>query len=469
MGILLVNVQQMLFIQTYADKPIAIGPEDTGVWAHWWLLDSLFDLKFFTLFTFLFGFSFVLQKDGILTGGGNLNRIYSRRLILLAVFGVIHAIYFYYADVLFMYALAGFTLLACHNFTAAKLFKTGLVLTGISVMLIFALEGLDQLSKLVLLICIFVFVATAVLLRLKPVLNFSAYLAIILLSCLSLMYLQSAPVQIANDQYVHDQANAYESYSVGSIYQKTNGLTPTWPPESMEAISNNLSEVEKNTIEVLIFRHGPQQLIQSLRLDKFLSLSVIGFVLYFYWRIAGLFFLSAALASYGLHNIKDSQWQRLRTLFFIAGLLLTLWASGLEASLIKAGGATLPLATLTHEVSALLIAAGILSQFYLWRSSAFISGIGAYLASGGRMALTNYISQSVIMAWVAGPLGLQLFGKVSHWQAFILALSVFLVLVFASHLWLRYFSMGPLEWLWRCGTYMRWFSLIKDDSQKKKH
>jgi uncharacterized membrane protein YeiB len=37
-----------------------------------------------------------------------------------------------------------------------------------------------------------------------------------------------------------------------------------------------------------------------------------------------------------------------------------------------------------------------------------------------------------------------------------LAVVVFVLLASLSHAWLRHYRMGPLEWLWRCGTYWRW-------------
>ncbi len=81
------------------------------------------------------------------------------------------------------------------------------------------------------------------------------------------------------------------------------------------------------------------------------------------------------------------------------------------------------------------------------------------MAAPGRMALSNYISQSLIGVLLFYGLGLGLgtsFGLVS---IELTALIVFLVQIACSTLWLRQFRFGLLEWLWRILTYGRYFSL----------
>lgn len=83
------------------------------------------------------------------------------------------------------------------------------------------------------------------------------------------------------------------------------------------------------------------------------------------------------------------------------------------------------------------------------------SALFTMLAAPGRMALTNYISQSLIGILLFYGLGLGLgtgFGLIC---IELTALIVFLVQILLSCLWLRYFRFGPLEWLWRI-LGMRW-------------
>ena len=76
-----------------------------------------------------------------------------------------------------------------------------------------------------------------------------------------------------------------------------------------------------------------------------------------------------------------------------------------------------------------------------------------WLAPVGRMALTVYLLQSLISTWVFYGYGLGWFGEVSRaWQV-VYVLAVFAGLVLFCHLWLARFRYGPMEWLWRWGSY----------------
>ena len=69
------------------------------------------------------------------------------------------------------------------------------------------------------------------------------------------------------------------------------------------------------------------------------------------------------------------------------------------------------------------------------------------LSYPGRMSLTNYILQSLVLSLIYGPWGLGLFQKLEFWKSFIIAILVWLSLLVASKLLLSRFSKGPAEWL----------------------
>ena len=75
-----------------------------------------------------------------------------------------------------------------------------------------------------------------------------------------------------------------------------------------------------------------------------------------------------------------------------------------------------------------------------------------WLAPAGRMALTNYLTQSVIASAVFYGYGLGLWGMPRAQQA-LFVFVVFGLQVLFSHWWLARFRYGPLEWLWRWATY----------------
>lgn len=77
------------------------------------------------------------------------------------------------------------------------------------------------------------------------------------------------------------------------------------------------------------------------------------------------------------------------------------------------------------------------------------------LAPFGRMALTNYLIQSLVMALVFLGHGLALYGMGRAAQLGFAAVLLGAQIVF-SHLWLANFRYGPAEWLWRAITYLQW-------------
>lgn len=74
------------------------------------------------------------------------------------------------------------------------------------------------------------------------------------------------------------------------------------------------------------------------------------------------------------------------------------------------------------------------------------------LAPTGRMALTNYLVQSAICAFVFLGYGLGLMGRVSPLVAAGMAFLIFALQLGASWLWMRRFAYGPAEWLLRAVT-----------------
>jgi uncharacterized protein len=75
------------------------------------------------------------------------------------------------------------------------------------------------------------------------------------------------------------------------------------------------------------------------------------------------------------------------------------------------------------------------------------------LAPVGRMALSNYLSQSVIGVLLFYGYGLGLIGKVGPARCVALTLGIFCVQIVLSRLWLARFRFGPAEWVWRSLTY----------------
>lgn len=83
------------------------------------------------------------------------------------------------------------------------------------------------------------------------------------------------------------------------------------------------------------------------------------------------------------------------------------------------------------------------------------------LAYPGRMALTNYLSQSVCGILLFYGIGMGMGADIGLWPTEVLAIIVFLFQICFSALWLKLFQFGPLEWIWRMFTYGKTFPLKK--------
>lgn len=85
--------------------------------------------------------------------------------------------------------------------------------------------------------------------------------------------------------------------------------------------------------------------------------------------------------------------------------------------------------------------------------------LGDRVTYAGRMAFSNYLGTSIIMLFLFNGWALGLFGKFHRIELFGVVLLVWVAMLLWSKHWLERFRYGPLEWLWRCLTYMRIFPL----------
>lgn len=82
------------------------------------------------------------------------------------------------------------------------------------------------------------------------------------------------------------------------------------------------------------------------------------------------------------------------------------------------------------------------------------------LVSYGRMGLTNYIVQSVTGVFIFSGFGLD-WSNLGVFFSVLVCLSFTVFQIAASHYWLKGLRYGPMEWLWRTGTYMKWQPLVR--------
>ena len=105
-----------------------------------------------------------------------------------------------------------------------------------------------------------------------------------------------------------------------------------------------------------------------------------------------------------------------------------------------------------------LVASPFLGFAYLAGLSLFmLIPLGAAVMSPfsyvGRMALSNYLGQSVVCTLIFYGYGLGLLGELGAQTTLFISLTLFAGQMVFSYLWLRMFRYGPMEWLWRSLTY----------------
>jgi len=84
------------------------------------------------------------------------------------------------------------------------------------------------------------------------------------------------------------------------------------------------------------------------------------------------------------------------------------------------------------------------------------------LAPVGRMALTNYLMQTILGILIFYGLGLGLGGNIGPVLCFPIAIGIYILQIIYSNWWFKYFQYGPLEWVWRQLTYGKRLSLKRD-------
>lgn len=118
--------------------------------------------------------------------------------------------------------------------------------------------------------------------------------------------------------------------------------------------------------------------------------------------------------------------------------------------------------SLFYFISVYVTSFGYISTFVLLYLKCKGNRFWQIMAFPGRMALTNYIGQSVIGVMIFYGVGLGIGAQTGLIYGELIAITVFIFEIAFSCGWLQYFRFGPLEWIWRCLTYLRLFPIKKE-------
>lgn len=150
------------------------------------------------------------------------------------------------------------------------------------------------------------------------------------------------------------------------------------------------------------------------------------------------------------------QWRRVARWTLPLGLVLEGAATLLrESPLLREVSRGYFLGDLVHLFAVPILATGYIAGLVTLYHGPIGSRLLAPFAWIGRMALTNYLAQSFVIALVlfgVGP-GLALAGKVGTTALVGIVVAVYAAQFMLSRWWLRRFAFGPVEWVWRALTY----------------
>jgi uncharacterized protein len=85
-------------------------------------------------------------------------------------------------------------------------------------------------------------------------------------------------------------------------------------------------------------------------------------------------------------------------------------------------------------------------------------------AKVGRLALSNYLLQSIICTLFFTGFGTGYFARLTQLQLYLFVLQLCAVQIVLSAIWLRFYSIGPAEWLWHCLMYGKRLPIKKKNS-----
>lgn len=403
LGILMMNITAFGLPSEAYVNPMApalegyVGPFDGLTKGVWLGIHLLFDLKMMTIFSMLFGAGLVLLGGRAeARGTRSFAGVYYRRLLWLFVIGMLHAYFIWYGDILVAYALCGLLLYPLRRLRLAWLIGIGAV-----VMLI----GLGIWSGL----------------------GFS----------LALFRDQTMQVQAIVDQG-------------GTPSEEQAGMLKGWN-ETKQGLYPTAEEIVREVEQM----RGPwwENIKHNAKETAFMQTGL--FVLMTSWRVLGCMLVGMGLMKAGVFSAARS------TRFYV---VMALVGYGLGLPLVAWGARGLiehrfdfiyifQMGWHANYVGSVLVALGHVGALMLIIKSGVLSWITARLAAVGRMALTNYLMQSILCTFIFWGWGLGMFAKWALPQMVLVVLGVWIVQLAWSPWWLARFRFGPAEWLWRSLTY----------------
>jgi uncharacterized protein len=401
LGILLMNIWSFAGPQAIYDYPVAATDWGGAPLQTWAVMHTLFEGSQRALFSMLFGAGMLLMVSRLdeRTPAAGSARIYYRRLGFLMLFGLFDLfVLLWPADILFIYALCGLVLYPLRNLRPRTLLLLALIVFSVQ-------GGLRAMSW-----------QESIQLR-------AEYMAV-----------QADPALAADA----DQAQQMRLQEWEAIEQRAHPDLDS--PKTRELIritgSGAIGEFLVNKLRtslILLLVVG----VKWLLLDS-LGAMLVGMAL----LRAGVLTMTAAPRSYML----------LLMLGYGIGLPLAAWETvGLIGSdfdpILKARN------LIHYDFRRMAVGLGHLGLILLFCRNFPQSWLATRIAAVGRMALSNYLGQSILCGLLFYTVGFGLYGQFTGYYLYLMAAGVWIVQITFSNWWLGRHHFGPFEWAWKSLTY----------------
>lgn len=402
LGILLMNIWAFAGPQAIYDYPLSAMGWSGAPLQTWWVMRVLFEGSQRGLFSLLFGAGMLLMVSRLEAGGAaRPGRIYYRRLLWLLAFGLFDAfILLWPADILVTYALMGLLL-----YPLRKLSARWLLLLALAV---FALQAGLRMNEA----------------------GNAAELAAWHQAQLAAGTLPAGP---------DDEGAARLKEWEGLEKRARPSLDTEEVQQGIAAISSGsfgeFYRARATSSAVLLLIVGPR----AFWLDA-LATMLLGMALL---RL-GVLTMQAPPATYRWLMIAG----------YGIGLPLAAWET---SALVGSGFDPVRKAELMvhYDLRRLAVALGHLGLILTICQAGLFPAAQRRLAAVGRMALSNYLAQSVVCGLLFYTVGFGLYGQFTGYWLYLVVFGVWALLLAWSPWWLARFGQGPVERLWRRLTYGR--------------
>lgn len=237
-----------------------------------------------------------------------------------------------------------------------------------------------------------------------------------------------------------------------------------WPPESIAETNKSwLPAAEAIQREIAAYNGSFSQQVAQRSASAFF-LETFVFLTSVLWRAGGLMLVGMALYKWGVLSAKKSKafYKKAFIISWLVGLPIVIYGVAQNYANNWSMEYSMFIGSQFNYLGSLFVSFGFICITMLLVKSKRLKGLKNRLAAIGRMALTNYLLQSIICAFIFYGIGFGLFGKVERIWQIAIVLGIWLAQFLWSLPWLQRYHFGPFEWLWRSLTYRKRQALKKN-------